>query len=61
MGVAFPSVLNLPLHRIDSVDVRVTGKDREGREVGDLVLTPAGERAGRLAVPLASREALGLA
>jgi hypothetical protein len=49
MGVAFPSVLNLPLHRIDSVDVRVTGKDREGREVGDLVLTPAGgERVGWL-------------
>jgi hypothetical protein len=43
MGVAFPSVLNLPLDRIASVDVRVTGRDADGREVGDLVLTPAGE------------------
>lgn len=43
MGVAFPSILNLPLDRIASVDVRVTGRDADGREVGDLVLTPAGE------------------
>jgi hypothetical protein len=43
MGVAFPSVLNLPLHQIDSVDVRATGRDRDGREVGDLVLTPSGD------------------
>ncbi len=49
MGVAFPSVLNLPLHQIDAVDVRATGKDREGREVGDLVLTPiGGEQVGWL-------------
>lgn len=43
MGAAFPSVLNLPLGRIASVDVRVSGRNREGEEVGDLVLTPAGD------------------
>jgi len=43
LGVAFPSVLNLPLHRIGSVDVRRTGTDAEGRDVGDVVLTPAGD------------------
>ncbi|TVP44591.1 MAG: PH domain-containing protein [Gemmatimonadales bacterium] len=43
LGVAFPSVLNLPLHRIGSVDVRRTGRDAEGRDVGDVVLTPVGD------------------
>jgi len=38
MGVAFPSVLNLPLSRIDSVDLRSLGGG-----VGDVVLTPVSE------------------
>jgi hypothetical protein len=42
LGVAFPSVLNLPLHRIDAVDFRSTG-----RESGEVVLTPSGtDRVG---------------
>jgi hypothetical protein len=38
LGVAFPSVLNLPLRRIDSVDLRGLGHG-----VGDIVLTPVAE------------------
>jgi hypothetical protein len=38
LGMAFPSVLNLPLRRIDAVDYRPTG-----RRHGEVVLSPAGD------------------
>jgi hypothetical protein len=44
LGMAFPSVLNLPLHRIDAVDYRPTGARH-----GEVVLSPAGgEQVGWL-------------
>jgi len=44
LGVALPSVFNLPLHQVDSVDFRALGGG-----MGDLVFTPAGtDRVGWL-------------
>jgi hypothetical protein len=38
MGIAFPSVLNLPLRQLDAVDLRSLGND-----AGEVVLTTAGD------------------